>query len=51
MIPDYQAGSVEYNVTILDQNSMGTILRIIFGIGVICLLIIIVLILFVRKGR
>ncbi len=51
LIPDYQAGSVEYNVTILDQNSMGTILRIIFGIGVICLLIIIVLILFVRKGR
>lgn len=51
LIPDYQAGSVEYNVTVSNQDSMGTVLRIIFKIAGTCLLIIVALVFICWKGR
>ncbi len=50
LIPDYRAGSVEYNIIGSNQNSIATLLRIIFTIAGLCLLIIAVLIFVCWKG-
>lgn len=50
LIPDYRAGSVEYNIIGSNQNSIATLLRIIITIAGLCLLIVAVLIFVCWKG-
>lgn len=50
LIPDYKAGSVEYNVTVSNQNSATALFGIIIKIVGMCLLIIAILIAICWKG-